>query len=362
MGHTKRQMPGRGDAAEVADRPPIIPSVQCSIIPAVYLKLFLTALFWGGTFIAGRHVARDLPSFTTAFLRFTMASAVLLVLTRRNEGRLPRLGRNQILPVVLLGLTGVFAYNALFFTGLRRIEASRAALIVASCPAFIAIASALIFRERLNLTKAIGIPLSMLGAAVVISRGHLHQMFSGGVGLGELCIMGCVLSWAAYSLIGKAVMGRLSPLASVSYSSLIGALALILPAGCEGLPGNLRHASWVDWASVAYLAIFGTVLGFVWFYEGIQRIGPTRAGLFINFVPISAVILGFLLLREPVTWSLALGAVLVLCGVYLTNRQPAAARLANTADHGARPQVLMSSPSTRCRPGDGVDAGDGANA
>jgi drug/metabolite transporter (DMT)-like permease len=329
---------------------------------AVYLKLFLTALFWGGTFIAGRYVARDLPSFTTAFLRFAMASAVLLVVTQLKEGRLPRLNRSQVLPVVLLGLTGVFAYNALFFTGLRRIEAGRAALIVASCPAFIAVASALFFKERLNVTKMTGIPLSMLGAAVVISRGQWRQVFTGGVGLGELCILGCVLSWAAYSLIGKAVMGRLSPLASVSYSSLVGALALLIPAGCEGLLGNLRHASWANWVCIAYLAIFGTVLGFVWFYEGVKLIGPTRAGLFINFVPISAVVLGFLLLREPMTWSLAVGAVLVLGGVYLTNRQPRAARPANMASHGTRPQVPMRSQSTRCRPADGVDAGDGANA
>lgn len=302
-------------------------STAASGTPAwVYLKLVLTALFWGGTFIAGRYVAQDLPSFTTAFLRFAMASGVLLILMRLSEGRLPRPGRSQLLPILLLGLTGVFAYNALFFTGLRRIEAGRAALIVASCPAFIAIASAVFLKERLSPAKMLGIPLSVLGAAVVISRGRLHQIVAGGVGLGELCIVGCVLSWTAYSLIGKAVMGRLSPLASVSYSSVIGAVALVLPACCEGLPWNLHQASWPDWACLAYLALFGTVLGFVWFYEGVQLIGPTRAGLFINFVPISAVVLSFLLLREAVTWSLAVGAVLVLCGVYLTNRQPRAAR------------------------------------
>jgi drug/metabolite transporter (DMT)-like permease len=331
MGRVKGQMAERGNGTERAGRPSIVPSFQHSILPAVYLKLFLTALFWGGTFIAGHYVARDLPSFTTAFLRFAMASAVLLVLTRVNEGRLPRLGKDQFLPVLLLGLTGVFAYNALFFTGLRRIEAGRAALIVASCPAFIAVAATLFFKERLNLARMIGIPLSMLGAAVVIARGDLHQAFAGGVGLGELCILGCVLSWTAYSLIGKAVMGRLSPLASVSYSSVVGALALVVPAGFEGLPGNLGHASWVDWGSVTYLAIFGTVLGFVWFYEGVKLIGPTRAGLFINFVPISAVVLGFLLLREPMTWSLAVGAVFVLFGVYLTNRPSRVARPANMA-------------------------------
>jgi drug/metabolite transporter (DMT)-like permease len=76
-----------------------------------------------------------------------------------------------------------------------------------------------------------------------------------------------------------------------------------------------------EWLNLAYLGIFGTVLGFVWYYEGIQKIGATRAGLFINFVPISAVLLAFLLLKEPLTNSLLAGTLLVSGGVYLTNRR-----------------------------------------
>jgi len=288
--------------------------------PVVYIKLVLTAIFWGGTFIAGRQVAQDLGPFSIAFLRFAMASVLLLSLTRIQAGRFPRVSLGQLVLVVLLGLTGVFAYNALFFKGLSLIEASRASLIVATCPAFIAIASVLFLRERLALIQAIGIPLSILGAAVVIARGDLRQIATGGVGLGELCILGCVLNWAAYSLLGKVALRRLSPLVSVSYSSLAGAIALAFPALYEGLTQAVHRASLRDWTSIAYLAVGGTVIGFVWFYEGVQRIGATRAGLFINFVPISAVVLAVFMLREPITWSLAVGAILVLSGVYLTNR------------------------------------------
>ena len=289
----------------------------------MYVKLLLTAVFWGGTFIAGRQVSQHLGSFSIAFLRFAVASAFLLTLARIREGRFMLPGREQIIPVILLGLTGVFTYNVLFFKGLQRIEASRAALIVATCPAFIAIASSILLKERFNLTRAVGIPLSIVGAIVVISRGHLGLLVTGGVGRGELYILGCVLSWAAYSLIGKVVMGRLSPLVSVAYSSLIGAAALFVPAFLfDGLASNLARASWLDWTSIMYLAVFGTVIGFVWFYEGVKAIGPTRAGLFINFVPISAVILASVILHEPMTRSLAVGAALVLSGVYLTNRAP----------------------------------------
>ncbi len=309
--------------------------------PIIYLKLLLTALFWGATFIAGRQVSQHLDSFTIAFLRFAMASSLLLLLTWNAEGRLPILHRRQILPVVLLGLTGIFLYNSLFFKGLRLIEASRAALIVATCPAFIAVTAALFLRERLRPVQMIGIPLSVLGAAVVISQGNLRRILSGGVGWGELFILGCVLSWTAYSLIGKSVMRRpgvsnarhrdgnpLSPLVAVCYSSILGAAALAIPAALEDPLENLARATWLDWVSIAYLAVFGTVIGFVWFYEGVKTIGTTRAGLFINFVPISAVILGALILHEPITASLAVGAVLVLSGVCLTNatRRPGGAR------------------------------------
>jgi drug/metabolite transporter (DMT)-like permease len=286
----------------------------------IYIKLFLTALFWGATFIAGRQVSQNHGPFTIAFLRFAMASVLLLSLTWLKEGRLPPVSLRQIPLITLLGMTGIFAYNVLFFKGLSLIEAGRAALIVATCPAFIAIASALFLREKLAPMQALGIPLSILGAAVVISNSNLARIVAGGVGRGELFILGCVLNWVAYSLLGKVVMRRLSPLVSVSYSALVGAIALAVPALYDGLTQTVRHASLLDWTSIAYLAVFGTVLGFVWFYQGVQLIGTTRAGLFINFVPISAVILAFFLLQEPITWSLAVGAALVLSGVYLTNR------------------------------------------
>jgi drug/metabolite transporter (DMT)-like permease len=288
----------------------------------IYAKLLLTAVFWGGTFVAGRQVSRSqhLDPFSIAFLRFAAASVVLLTLMRAQQGRFIPPAKGQIIPILLLGMTGVFAYNVLFFKGLHLIEAGRASLIIEISPAFITLGSALFFRERLGLVRIIGVPLSMLGAIIVISRGDLHQIVSGSIGWGELFILGCVLSWTAYSLIGKVVVGHLSPLASVAYSALVGAAALLAPALAHGLASSLTRVSFIDWTSILYLAVFGTVLGFVWFYEGVKAIGPTRAGLFINFVPVSAVVLAFLILREPVTGSLAVGAVLVVSGVCLTNR------------------------------------------
>lgn len=285
----------------------------------VYIKLLLTALFWGGTFIAGKLIADRVDPFSAAFLRFFIASFFLLILATREQGGFAPVNRRQFATLFLLGMTGVFAYNAFFLKGLQYINAGRASLIIANNPVFITLFAALLFREKLSWAKVTGIVLSVTGAIIVVSKGNPADMLSGGVGWGEVLILGCVASWVSYTLIGKAVMKDLSPFASVLYSSLLGTAALFPPALAEGMAKEIFHYSVLDWVCVAYLGIFGTVLGFVWYYEGIKALGPTRAGQFINFVPICALVLAFFILGEPVTWSLVAGAAFVISGVSLTN-------------------------------------------
>jgi len=285
----------------------------------IYIKLLLMAIFWGGTFVAGRSLAQTVGPFSAAFFRFAIASVFLVLLLQRSEGKLSWPAKDQVLPVILLGLTGALLYNFFFLKGLKLIEAGRASVIIANNPIFIALFSAYFFRERLNLVKLIGIIISVGGAVIVISRGRFLEVFQGGLGPGEIYIFGCVASWVAFSLIGKAVMNNLSPLRSVTFSSVAGALFLMVPALLEGGFGFLDY-SLLEWTLIFYLGFFGTVLGFLWYYQGIQKIGPTRAGLFINFVPVSGIVLAFIFLKEPITMSLLIGTVLVSSGVYLTNR------------------------------------------
>ncbi|MGE0084375.1 MAG: DMT family transporter [Desulfococcaceae bacterium] len=285
----------------------------------IYLKLMLTAFFWGGTFVAGRMLSGHVPPCSAAFLRFALAATLLLILTRMLEGKLPLLKKEQILPVILLGLTGVFSYNILFFKGLELISAGRASLIIAMNPICITLFSVLFFREKPGFVRIGGILLSVCGAVVVISKGDLGNIIGSGLGRGEVFIFGCVASWVTFSLIGRSVLTGLSPLVSICYSSIIGAVALFFPAYSEGVLSNMGNYAFSDWMSIAYLGIFGTVIGFIWYYQGIRSIGPVKAGLFINFVPISAIFLAFLILKEPLTFSLLTGAILVVSGVYLTN-------------------------------------------
>ena len=288
-------------------------------VSKTYIKLMLTMIFWGGTFISGRMVAGQVTPFIAAFLRFAMAAAILLIVLYRRNGRLPAVPGHLLLPIICLGLTGVVSYNVFFFWGLQSVAASRASVIIANNPVFIAMFAALIFRERLGWIKSLGVLISMSGAVIAISRGDMAGLVNGGLGWGDLMIFGCVLSWAAFSLIGKVVVAYIPPLTAIAYAALVGALLLFFPAVMDGMFGALGEYALLDWGNIAYLGVFGTVLGFVWYYEGIERIGATRAALFINFVPINAIIMAFFLLGEPLTGSLLIGTALVLSGVYLTN-------------------------------------------
>ena len=285
----------------------------------IYIKLILTMFFWGGTFIAGRSLAGQVEPQAAAFLRFAIASAFLLAILVRVEGRLPGLKLREVVLVMFLGLTGVFSYNIFFFTGLSLINANRASLIIATNPIFISLLSALIFREPLSPLKILGLLLSVTGAMTIISDGNPLALFQAGVGRGEMAIFGCVVSWVAYSLMGKPLMNSLSSLASVCYSSMAGTLLLLFPALSHGLIQAAPGYTFSNWAGLFYLGFFGTVLGFFWYYDAIRAIGPMKAGVFINLVPVSAILLSFLILEEPVTLALALGGALVISGVYLTN-------------------------------------------
>ena len=194
-----------------------------------YLKLLGAVTAWGGTFIAAKFAVLDTSIEMAALLRFITASIVLLILLYSRQGYLPRIDRQQLTYIFLLGLSGVAIYNLFFFFGLQSVEAGRGALIITSNPLLVALGSALFFRQRFLPVNLLGLLLCPLGVAVVLSRGQLSDLVVQGVGRGELALLGCALAWAAYTLIGKQMMvskSPLDPLTLVTYSCISGSLLL----------------------------------------------------------------------------------------------------------------------------------------
>lgn len=292
------------------------------MIVTTYISLVVTMLFWGGTFIAGRILAGSVSPASAAFVRFVIATLALAVLTRMIHGRIPIPSRRQWLSLLLLGMTGIVSYNILFFIGMQNIEAGRASLIIALNPLAITVAAAIFLDEKLSFMQFGGILISLTGALFVISNGHPWSIFSGGFGIGEASILGCVASWTTYSLIGRNVLKTLSPLVSVFYSSLIGTLLLFPFALNNNLTTNILTYSIYDWASLTFLGLLGTAVGVSFYYRAIQKIGASRSSVFINLVPFFSILLSWLMLGEAMKFSVLSGGLLLLTGVYLTNRLP----------------------------------------
>jgi drug/metabolite transporter (DMT)-like permease len=292
------------------------------VIP-VYVKLVFVALFWGGTFIAGRILAQAVPHMIAASGRFAVACLLLLPLAYKLEGGLPKLNRSQLMATFALGVTGIFIYNLCFFAALSRLPAGRTALFVALNPIVTALALAVLFRERLSGRKWAGIATAFVGAAIIITRGDpmsaVHDI-SQSIGTGELLMFCAISGWAAYTIIGRHALKGLSPIAATTYASLWGLLLLSCGAALELPSLDTSRFTWQVVAAIIYLGAFGTVIGFIWYYEGVKAIGPARTAVFNNLVPVFGITLSALLLQEPILISMAIGGALVIAGVTLTNR------------------------------------------
>jgi drug/metabolite transporter (DMT)-like permease len=289
----------------------------------VYLKLAAVTMIWGGTFVAGRFLADSLSPLFAASLRFLLASAALLLFLLLARIPLIRPNPQQWLRLALLGFFGIFFYNLCFFYGLHYINASRASLIVALNPAVIGLASWLIFKERLGRAKVFGIAICIAGASVVIA-GRNPQLLAGNVDawIGDLLIFGCVLGWGIYSLFSKELNQSLGPVQTVTYSILLGTVMLWVTSAVRG---ELNVSALISlgpqqWLSLMYLGVLGSALAYIGYYDGIRQIGATRSGVFIALNPLTAVILGALLLGEPLTLAMCLGGMLILAGIFLCNK------------------------------------------
>jgi len=292
--------------------------------PLLGLKLVMVAALWGGTFVAGRVLAQSLPLMTAAFSRFLIASVLLVAFTIKVEGRIPKLSREQVFLTFALGFTGIFLYNIFFFSALASVPAGRTSLFVSLTPTVTAILAGIFFRERLDLSRWLGVVLALLGAVIVVTRGDLIEGItdiSRSLGPGELMMLGAVLSWAAYTLISRKALESLSPMVATTYGTLWGFAFLSLSA-----IGEIDKIEWSQldgpvWISIIYLGALGTFVGFIWYYEGIKAIGPSRTAVFTNLVPVFGVMISAIVLGEEVLISMIFGGLIAIYGVSLVNRK-----------------------------------------
>ena len=286
-----------------------------------YLLLVLVTLIWGNSFIAIKHAVQFLTPMELTILRFipvALIFGVLLLTTRRRA--FWQMVRRDWLGLVLLGLSGAVAYNMALNTGESRIPAGTASLIISLNPAFTFILSILFLRERPTIKKAMGLTIAFLGLYVIVryASGQSGQQIDFGYLRYVFITTLAPLCWAIYTILGKPLVARYPPLLVVGGAMMAAVVPLLflvrgsLIAKLPTLPPSV-------WLSIAFLSLACTVFAFVIWFGALQRMEASRAASFVYLVPLFGVSFSKLLLDEPITLVLLIGAALLIGGVYLIN-------------------------------------------
>lgn len=303
---------------------PHLPSDQRKELPAI-VALTAAAMLWGGSIVFQKLALGSFSAVETSVLRGLGALVVLVPLWWWQEGGRVRIGREDWGIFALLGL-GVLGNHLLTLFGLRYIGAAAAGVIIGASPAITAVLSSLILADVPFRAVAAGCALSFAGVALVSGVGGESPAGSHPVVGGVLVLLGLV-SWALYSIGGRRVMDRHSPLL-VNWTTLLISIIpqlLLLPTDQKLLAAGAGTVATSGWLALGYLILFATALGQqAWLY-GVKGIGPSRAGVFVNLIPVSALLLSALVLGEAIGPKEMAGIVLILAGVWLVNWQSARA-------------------------------------
>ena len=293
---------------------------QRSAMPA-YLALTTAAMVWGGSVVFQKSALSSFSPFEVSVLRGLGALLVLVPLWWWQEAGTVRFTARDILIFAALSL-GVLGNHILTLFGLRDIGAGAAGIIIGASPVITALLSAVLIRDVPFRSVVGGCALSFAGVALVAgsnSQGNSGE--SPWLG-GTLIVLGLV-SWAVYTIGGRRAMERFSPL-TVNWTTLALSLIPQLPLLLFDQKAQLsafRDVPASGWLAVAYLVFFATALGQqAWLY-GVKGIGPSRAGVFVNLIPVSALALSALVLGEPIGAPKVIGIIMILAGVWLVNYQ-----------------------------------------
>lgn len=286
-----------------------------------YVLLTGVSFIWGLNSVFGKAMVAYLPPFAITAGRFSIA-AVILIIWLVLKGR-PLPPSNTRLPLFILGLAGVFAFNSMLYTGLQYTTAINGALINSFTPIVTIFSAALVLREKVSWRQVAGALLSLLGVAVIVCSGSVQIVTSISFNRGDLIIILTTFVWAFYTIYGKKVMSVVSPMDAIAYSTLA-SLPFLWAAGLWQVRGfTLPAASWFLAFSFLFLGIFASVLAYLWWNTGIQRVGAARGANFLNLIPVFSVAASAAFLGERFYSYQAAGGALILLGVVLSSGKAA---------------------------------------
>lgn len=297
-----------------------------------YLLLTLTMLFWAGNFIFGRVLIRELPPLLIVAARYSLAVLLMFPGARAAGAFAPALWRRHGWRLAVLGLLGAAVYSTLVYVALRFTETTNAALVNSAQPVVVAALAWVTVAEPVRPRQAAGMVLSLLGVAVVLSRGSWATLAALRFNPGDLLMVVNLCVWAVYSIGSRPYLRSIGPLAFTA-ASTAGALPVLWAGAAWEIaesPAPLR-LSHIGGVGLVYMAVFASLLAYLWWNTAVGAVGPSRASVFLNLIPVYVAALAWLVLGEPVTATQVVGGVLVAAGVYLAAAAPADAPAATRA-------------------------------
>ena len=287
-----------------------------------YLLLTLTVLFWSGNMVVGRGIRGDIPPLTLAFWRWALAFVLVLPLAWPHLHSQWRALRDGWKPLLILGLLGVGGYNTFAYIALQYTTATNAALLNSFVPiATIAISWAFL-GKHLTRPQALGVVISLAGAMTIVSRGDAQVLAHLNLNIGDLWMLLAVLDWALYTVALAWRPAGVHPMLMLAATTLIG-LGVLAPAYAwelfvQGRSMNVHSQSLL---ALAYVGLFPSFIGYIFYNRGVAEVGANKASLFIHLMPVFGALLSAVFLGELPQWFHYLGIALIFTGIWLTMRK-----------------------------------------
>ncbi len=280
----------------------------------LYMGLMLvTSLLWGGNFVVAKTLVAHASPMTLTTVRWFIAVIVLVPLVWWKEKKLVP-PKQAIVPLLLMGVTGVALFNIFQFLALERTTSTNAGLISTMNTISIALFSFVLLKEKITKWQLSAMVLSLFGVVLVLSKGDWQLLLDFQLNTGDLWMLAAVCVWGLYSVCSKWAMQTASPLMATLYAGIFGVL-LLLPFTSTDFTFTNVNTSFI--LSMLYTGIISTVVCMVFWNIGVQKLGATTSGIFLNFNPIFTALLAYLFIGENMSWLQGIGGLIVIMGCYL---------------------------------------------
>jgi len=281
------------------------------------ILMILIVLFWAVNFSFLKIVFREINPLSFNGLRMFLATIILIsLLLLRGESL--KIHSRDYWKILGLGVCGNTVFQLLFINGLNLSTASNSSIIIALTPVLVALLSSFLKHEKLHLLAWAGITISFLGFYLVVSSQYGAVRFSRQGLWGDLMIFGGNIFWALYTVFSRPMLSRFTPLKLTTLTMAAGTVFFIPFCVNDLVKLDFHAVSFQGWSILAYSAVFSLVIPYVVWYASVKRVGNSKTAIYDNLIPVLTIMIAYLLLDERIVPVQALGAAVILAGVYLT--------------------------------------------